>query len=163
MVSFGDEAMVCIGIAAVDGFVAAATADRQRPGGCQPAGLLPSKRRPSLHDDDGGDAAGRFRHAALGSTGAVPAVENSRQTRSGGCRRRSSVAFFQARDCGRRNRTGPFLPVPTPCGFTLRTRSSCCKFLHGHLPGLVVSRARSITHRIACGHSRARSPLSWSA
>jgi len=42
MVCFGHEAMVRVGIAAIDGVVAAAAAGRQRSGGCQLTRLLPS-------------------------------------------------------------------------------------------------------------------------
>lgn len=56
MVCFGHEAMVRVGITAVDGVVAAAAAGCQRSGGCQPARLLPSQRRSSLHADARGDA-----------------------------------------------------------------------------------------------------------
>jgi hypothetical protein len=57
MVCFSNEALVRIGPAAVDGFIAAAAVGRQRTGGLQPTRLLPPKWGSSLHDV-AGDGAG---------------------------------------------------------------------------------------------------------
>ena len=153
MVCFAHEAMVRMGIAAVDGFVAAAAADCQRPGGGQPASVLPSKRRSSLHDV-AVDVTRRLRHSAISSTFSVPAVEGYRQSRSGGCRICSSLSFFQASNRGRRRCHHSALALHTPHTVTFRSRSSGCHSLHRYFPGLNVSRPGSIAHRIECGIPR---------
>lgn len=75
MVSFGYEAMVCIGIAAVDGLFADAAADRQRPGGCQLACVLPAWWRSSLHVD-AVDDTDRFRYSDISVFCSVSIVED---------------------------------------------------------------------------------------
>ena len=65
--------------------------------------------------------------------------------------------------CRRRCRPRTILPCCAPHAVPLRTRASRCRFLHGHLPGLDVSRFRSIANRIACDLSRTTHSLSVSA
>lgn len=161
MVCFGHEAMVRIGIAAVDGVVAAAAADCQCSGRCQPARLLPSKRRSSLHAD-ARNGADRLRHADDRSAGFVPPVEVYGQSRGRCCRHGPSVTLFKARFHGRRCRPRPVLPLRTTCTNSFRSCPSHGSFLHAYFPGLDVSRSRSIAHRIACSFFRTRSsPSAW--
>jgi hypothetical protein len=137
MISFGNEAMVCIGTAAVDGSVAVAAADRRRTSGVHSACVLPPQWRASLHAVAGHDR-GRLRNPGLGPSLFLPDVEAGRKPCGRRCYRNHSRASFSTGICRRRHQPRPLLLPRTSRPITLGARSSSFSFLHFQVPGLVL-------------------------